>query len=59
MRLVGERTIESFEEGAFPAHLFLNSNLYGEHKIAGAEGSKPTVINLFVNRALAGETLTV
>ncbi|MDB2283303.1 NAD(P)-dependent oxidoreductase [Halorubrum ezzemoulense] len=58
-KLLGERAIESFAEGAFPAHLFLKSNLYGEHEIEGTEVGKPTVINFFVNRALSGETLTV
>jgi UDP-glucose 4-epimerase len=57
--LLGERAIETFADGAFPAHLFLKSNLYGEHVVDGTEVSKPTVINFFVNRALAGETLTV
>jgi UDP-glucose 4-epimerase len=58
-KLLGERAIETFADGAFPAHLFLKSNLYGEHEIDGTTVSKPTVINFFVNRALAGETLTV
>lgn len=58
-KLLNERAIESFAEGAFPAHLFLKSNLYGEHVVDGTEVGKPTVINIFVNRALAGETLTV
>ena len=58
-KLLGERAIETFADGAFPAHLFLKSNLYGEHEVDGTEVSKPTVINFFVNRALAGETLTV
>ena len=58
-KLLGERAIETFADGAFPAHLFLKSNLYGEHEIDGTEVGKPTVINFFVNRALAGETLTV
>ncbi|QKG91340.1 NAD-dependent epimerase/dehydratase family protein [Halorubrum salinarum] len=56
---IGERSIEAFADGAFPAHLFLKSNLYGEHVVDGTEVGKPTVINFFVNRALAGETLTV
>ena len=30
-----------------------------EHEVEGTEVGKPTVINFFVNRALAGETLTV
>ena len=58
-KLLGERAIETFADGAFPAHLFLKSNLYGEHVVNGTEVGKPTVINFFVNRALAGETLTV
>ncbi|MDB9232484.1 NAD-dependent epimerase/dehydratase family protein [Halorubrum ezzemoulense] len=58
-KLLGERSIESFADGAFPAHLFLKSNLYGEHVVDGTKVGKPTVINFFVNRALAGETLTV
>ncbi|MDB9252004.1 NAD-dependent epimerase/dehydratase family protein [Halorubrum ezzemoulense] len=58
-KLLGERSIESFADGAFPAHLFLKSNLYGEHGVDGTEVGKPTVINFFLNRALAGETLTV
>ena len=58
-KLLGERSIETFADGAFPAHLFLKSNLYGEHVVGGTEVGKPTVINFFVNRALAGETLTV
>ena len=58
-KLLGERSIEAFADGAFPAHLFLKSNLYGEHIVDGTEVGKPTVINFFVNRALAGETLTV
>ena len=58
-KLLGERAIETFADGAFPAHLFLKSNLYGEHVVDGTQVGKPTVINFFVNRALAGETLTV
>jgi UDP-glucose 4-epimerase len=58
-KLLGERSIEAFADGGFPAHLFLKSNLYGEHVVDGTEVGKPTVINFFVNRALAGETLTV
>jgi UDP-glucose 4-epimerase len=58
-KLLGERAVETFADGAFPAHLFLKSNLYGEHEIDGTTVGKPTVINFFVNRALADETLTV
>jgi len=58
-KLLGERAVETFADGAFPAHLFLKSNLYGEHVVDETEVGKPTVINFFVNRALSGETLTV
>jgi UDP-glucose 4-epimerase len=37
----------------------MKSNLYGEHIVDGTVVSKPTVINFFVDRALAGETVTV
>ena len=58
-KAISERAIEGFADGAFPAHLFLKSNLYGEHVVDGTTVSKPTVINFFVDRALSGETLTV
>jgi UDP-glucose 4-epimerase len=58
-KLLNERAIETFADGAFPAHLLLKSNLYGEHVIGDQRVSKGTVINFFVGRALAGETLTV
>ncbi|WP_136718009.1 NAD-dependent epimerase/dehydratase family protein [Halorientalis salina] len=58
-KLISERAIEDFADGAFPAHQFMISNLYGEHEISGQSVSKGTVTNFFVNRALAGETLTV
>ncbi|AUG46407.1 oxidoreductase [Haloarcula taiwanensis] len=58
-KLLNERAIETYAAGAFPAHQFMISNLYGSHEIDGQTVSKGTVINFFVNRALAGETLTV
>jgi UDP-glucose 4-epimerase len=58
-KLIGERAIEDFAAGAFPAHQFMISNLYGEHEIDGRTVSKGTVTNFFVGRALSGETLTV
>ena len=58
-KAISERAIEEFADGAFPAHLFLKSNLYGEHEVDGTIVSKSTVINFFVNRALAGKTVTV
>ena len=58
-KLLNERAIEAFADGAFPAHQFMISNLYGGHEIDGQTVSKGTVINFFVSRALADETLTV
>ncbi|NLV14098.1 NAD-dependent epimerase/dehydratase family protein [Haloarcula argentinensis] len=58
-KLLNERAIETYADGVFPAHQFMISNLYGSHEIDGQTVSKGTVINFFVNRALAGETLTV
>jgi len=58
-KAISEQAIEGFADGSFPAHLFLKSNLYGEHEVNGTTVRKPTVINFFVDRALAGEPLTV
>ncbi|ADB60120.1 NAD-dependent epimerase/dehydratase [Haloterrigena turkmenica DSM 5511] len=58
-KVLGERAVETLAEGAFPAHMYMKSNLYGEHEVDGTTVSKPTVINFFVNRALSEETLTV
>jgi nucleoside-diphosphate-sugar epimerase len=58
-KLLNERAIEDYADGAFPAHQFMISNLYGGHEIDGERVSKPTVTNFFLSRALAGETLTV
>lgn len=58
-KLLNERAIEELVDGAFPAHLFLKSNLYGDHEIDGERVSKGTVTNFFLDRALADETITV
>lgn len=58
-KAISERSIETFAEGAFPAHQLLKSNLYGEHEVDGTVVSKSTVINFFVGRVEAGEPLTV
>ncbi|MBX0325398.1 NAD(P)-dependent oxidoreductase [Halomicroarcula sp. F13] len=58
-KLLSERAIDTFSDGAFPAHQFMISNLYGGHEVGGERISKGTVINFFLGRALAGETLTV
>ena len=58
-KLLGEHAIEDFADGAFQAHQFMIANLYGSHELNGRRVSKGTVINFFINRALAGESLTV
>ncbi|WP_135824571.1 NAD-dependent epimerase/dehydratase family protein [Halorussus ruber] len=58
-KLLGEHLVEDMADGEFPAHLFLKSNLYGEHEIDGRTVSKGTVINFFVNRVFSDEPLTV
>ncbi|WP_256301959.1 NAD-dependent epimerase/dehydratase family protein [Haloarchaeobius salinus] len=58
-KLLSERSIETFAEDSFPAHMYLKSNLYGEHEINGQTVSKGTVLNFFVNRAFSEEPLTV
>jgi UDP-glucose 4-epimerase len=58
-KLLGERAIEMFADGVFPAHQFMKSNLYGDHIVDGTVVTKPTVINFFVSRAVSGEPLTV
>ncbi|WP_340097978.1 NAD(P)-dependent oxidoreductase [Salinibaculum salinum] len=58
-KYLSERSIETFADGSFPAHQFMISNLYGHHTVDGQRISKGTVINFFVGRARAGETLTV
>lgn len=58
-KMIGEHSIKMFADGEFPAHLFLKSNLYGEHKINTTTVGKPALINFFIDRALSGETLTV
>jgi len=58
-KYVGELTTKSMAQGAFPAHLLMKSNLYGHHRVGDHVVTKPTVTNFFVDRALAGEPLTV
>jgi len=58
-KVLGEHLIEDFAEDAFPAHLFLKSNLYGDHEVDGRTITKGTVINFFVSRVFADEPLTV
>lgn len=56
---IGEQSIKALADGAFPAHMFMKSNLYGEHVVDGTVVSKPTVINFFINQVLRGDPVTV
>ena len=56
---MNEDDIHDLAAGQFPAHLFLTANLYGRHDCEGVTVGKETVINIFVERALASEPLTV
>lgn len=56
---MGEDDVHALARGAFPAHVYMKSNLYGHHQVDGRTVGKRTVINIFVEKALAGETLTV
>jgi UDP-glucose 4-epimerase len=58
-KVLGERAIETFADGSFPAHLFLKSNLYGEHTIGEQTVTKGTVINFFVSRVFSDDPITV
>jgi len=58
-KVLGEQAIETLAAGSFPAHQFLVANLYGHHRIDDRRVSKDVVIDFFVERALAGEPLTV
>jgi len=37
----------------------MKTNIYGEYELDGKKITKRTVINIFVNKALKGEPLTV
>ncbi|QCS44890.1 NAD(P)-dependent oxidoreductase [Natrinema versiforme] len=58
-KVVGERLIEELAVDSFPAHKFLKSNLYGDHTVDDRVVTKGTVLNFFVDRALAAEPLPV
>ena len=58
-KAMGEDDVHALAEGAFPAHVYMKSNLYGGHEVGGTRVSKGTVINIFVEKALNREPLTV
>lgn len=56
---MSEEDIGWLAEDAFPAHIYMKSNLYGNHEVGGKSVGKRTVINIFVEKALEQEPLTV
>lgn len=44
---------------AFPAHVYMKSNVYGQHEVNGKSIGKDTVINIFVERARDQKSLKV
>jgi len=58
-KAMSEEDIGWLAEDAFPAHVYMKSNLYGHHEIDGDRVGKRTVINIFVEKALEQEPLTV
>jgi len=58
-KAMSEEDIGWLAEDAFPAHVYMKSNLYGHHQIGDDSVGKRTVINIFVEKTLNEEPLTV
>ena len=58
-KALSEDDVHQLAEGEFPAHVYIKSNLYGHHELGGETVGKNTVINVFVDKALNEEPLTV
>jgi UDP-glucose 4-epimerase len=56
---MAEDDVHDLARGAFPAHVYVKSNIYGGHRVGGDRYAKRTVINVFVEQALDGGPLTV
>ncbi|MEF8800583.1 MAG: NAD-dependent epimerase/dehydratase family protein [Halolamina sp.] len=56
---MSEADIQDLARDAYPAHVYMKSNLYGHHEAGGERVGKRTVINIFVERALEDKTLSV
>ncbi len=56
---MSEDDIHDLARDSFPAHVYMKSNLYGGHTVGDTRVSKGTVINIFVDKALNQEPLTV
>jgi UDP-glucose 4-epimerase len=58
-KTMSEDDVHQLAAGEFPAHVYMKSNLYGHHTVDGQQVGKQTVINIFVDLARQGESLTV
>lgn len=58
-KAMSEDDVHHLAAGAFPAHVYMKSNLYGHHFVDDDRVSKGTVINIFVDRALDEKPLEV
>lgn len=56
---MSEDDIHDLAHDAYPAHVYMKTNLYGHHETGGERVGKRTVINIFVERALENKTLSV
>lgn len=57
-KTMSEEDVKWLAKDSFPAHIYVKSNLYGNHYV-GEKVTKRTVINIFVDKALKHEPLTV
>lgn len=58
-KAMSEKDVHALAEDRFPAHIYMKSNLYGHHEVDGEVVGKRTVINVFVERALDRQSITV
>jgi len=58
-KAMSEDDVRQLADGAFPAHVYMKSNLYGHHTVDDQQVGKQTVINIFVDLAHSEDTLTV
>lgn len=56
---MSEEDVHDLARGHYPAHVYMKSNLYGGHTVGDTRVGKGTVINIFVEKALNQESLTV
>lgn len=58
-KLMNEEDIVRLADGAFSAHVYLQSNLYGYHELDSETIGKSTVINIFTERSINDNPLLV